>query len=397
LVVETLDRIRFALPFALQALDFDNGSEFVNDRLIEYFFGRGVELTRSRPYRKNDQAWIEQKNGAVVRKLLGHRRFEGLAAARAIARLYRASRLFVNFFQPSFKLAGKERDGAKVVKRYHPPQTPRERLLQADSIPVATKNKLHEISTELDPLQLLDEMRAIQAYLAALADGEPPPITSEPANVAAFVESLSSALHAGEIRPTFSIEAKPRYLRGLQRVSAQPLVATPPAASRLAAPSVTVLTPVLTPEKQQPIYAERGQGRIQALRIAWPIVSRRHEGPPDINAMQFFDGLCVQFPGRFSRKQYRTLLRRVNLWRHDARARGVVIGPKTYRRCISRFCRSSVLSQSRSDLVSPARIPLWRSARRTHLRCVSAAPAAPPAPVLPLTTSSVLPPLHPLR
>lgn len=71
LVVETLERIRLGLPFALRVLDVDNGSEFVNDRLIEYCLGHGIELTRSRPYRKNDQAWIEQKNGAVVRKLLG--------------------------------------------------------------------------------------------------------------------------------------------------------------------------------------------------------------------------------------------------------------------------------------------------------------------------------------
>ena len=82
LVVETLERIRVGLPFALRALDVDNGSEFVNNRLIEYCLGHGIELTRARPYRKNDQAWIEQKNGAVVRKLLGYRRFEGLAAAQ---------------------------------------------------------------------------------------------------------------------------------------------------------------------------------------------------------------------------------------------------------------------------------------------------------------------------
>ena len=130
LVVETLERIREGLPFALRALDVDNGTEFVNDRLIEYCLSRGIELTRSRPYRKNDQAWIEQKNGAIVRRLLGYRRFEGLAAARAITRLYGASRLFVNFFQPSFKLAEKHRDGARVAKRYHPPLTPCERLLQ---------------------------------------------------------------------------------------------------------------------------------------------------------------------------------------------------------------------------------------------------------------------------
>jgi hypothetical protein len=330
LVVETLERIRSGLPFALRALDVDNGSEFVNDRLIQYCLSHGIELTRSRPYRKNDQAWIEQKNGAVVRKLLGYRRFEGLAAARAITRLYAASRLFVNFFQPSFKLAGKERDGAKVSKRYHPPQTPCERLLQAESIPTATKSRLREIAAELDPLKLLEETRAVQAYLAALADGEAaPPMSSEPPNLAAFVASLSSAWHAGEIRPTFSAEAKPRYLRSLQKISTVSMVANP-AASKPSTP-VVIASAAKPQERLQPVYAQSGCARIQALRTVWPIVCRRLEGLPNINATQLFEELCIQFPGRFTRKQYKTLLRRVNLWRRDARARGVVIGPKTYR------------------------------------------------------------------
>jgi hypothetical protein len=172
LVVETLERIRIGLPFALRALDVDNGTEFVNDKLIQYCLNRGIELTRSRPYRKNDQAWIEQKNGAVVRKLLGYRRFEGIAAAQAITRLYGASRLFVNFFQPPFKLAAKHREGAQVSKRYYPPQTPCERLLQAESMPEAAKIKLREVAGALDPLKLLEEMREVQAHLMALADGE---------------------------------------------------------------------------------------------------------------------------------------------------------------------------------------------------------------------------------
>jgi transposase InsO family protein len=333
LVVETLDRIRVGLPFALRALDVDNGSEFVNNRLIEYCLGHGIELTRSRPYRKNDQAWIEQKNGAVVRKLLGYRRFEGLAAARAMTRLYAASRLFVNFFQPSFKLAAKQRDGAKVSKRYHPPQTPCERLLQAESTPMAVRSKLSEIATELDPLKLLEEMRAVQAYLAALADGEtPPPATSEPPNLAAFVASLSSAWHAGEIRPTFSVEAKPRYLRSLQKVSVQASIASPTTALEQAIPPAPAAPPAMTPDKPKPVYAEPGQARIQALRMVWPIACRRLEEFPTISAMQLFEELCIQFPGRLTRKQYKTLARRVSLWRQAARARGVVIGPKTYRR-----------------------------------------------------------------
>jgi hypothetical protein len=331
LVVETLERIRLGLPFALTGLDVDNGSEFVNNRLIDYCLSHGIELTRSRPYRKNDQAWIEQKNGAVVRKLLGYRRFEGLGAARAMTRLYGASRLFVNFFQPSFKLAAKQRDGAKVTKRYYPPQTPCERLLQAESTPTATKNMLHEIATHLDPLKLLEEIRAVQAYLAALASGEtPPPTTTDAPDLAAFVAGLSSAWHAGEIRPTFSIEAKPRYLRSLRDVAKPATIATPALKPVTSPPPV--VTPATTKERPTPVYAEPGQARIQALRMVWPIACRRLEGYPNINATQLFEELCVQFPGRFTRKQYKTLVRRVSLWRKDARARGVTIGPKTYRR-----------------------------------------------------------------
>ena len=332
-MVETLERIRVGLPFALKALDVDNGSEFVNNSLIEYCLGHGIELTRGRPYRKNDQAWIEQKNGAVVRKLLGYRRFEGLAAARAITRLYGASRLFVNFFQPSFKLAAKQRDGAKVTKRYHPPQTPCERLLQADSVPTIAKSTLRQIAVDLDPLKLLEEMRAVQAHLAALADGDtPPPATSEPPNLAAFVAGLSSAWHAGEIRPTFSVEAKPRYLRSLQRASTQPTTGSATPALKPAAASTSGSTPVQVQEVPTPVYAEPGQARIQALRMVWPIVCRRLEDFPNINATQLFEELCVQFPGRFTRKQYKTLVRRISRWRQDAHARGVITGPKTYRR-----------------------------------------------------------------
>lgn len=92
-----------------------------------------------------------------------------------------------------------------MAKRSHPPKTPCERLLQAEAIPMTAKSKLSEIAADLDPLKLLEEMRAVQAYLAAPADGEtPPPATSEPPNLATLIASLSSAWRAGEIRPTVS-------------------------------------------------------------------------------------------------------------------------------------------------------------------------------------------------
>jgi hypothetical protein len=339
LVVETLDRIRQGLPFALRAVDVDNGSEFVNESLINYCLGHGIELTRSRPWRKNDQAWIEQKNGAVVRKLLGYRRFQGIAAAQAITRLYGASRLFVNFFQPSFKLAEKHRQGAQVSKRYHPPQTPCDRLLQAESIPEATKDKLREVVSTLDPLKLLEEIRAVQAHLVALADGEKlPGPTSEPPDLSAFVASLSSAWRAGEVRPTFSMDAKPRYLRSMQGVVAQApkKIAAPAALIQPAAPTSPCVPATKMPERPRLIYAEPGKPIYHALTMVWPLVCRRLEGFPNITSTQLFEELCIQFPGRFHPKHVNRLAKRVKLWRQDARARGVVIGRLKYRRFSNR-------------------------------------------------------------
>jgi hypothetical protein len=173
-------------------------------------------------------------------------------------------------------------------------------------------------------------MRAAQAYLAALAGGETlPPMISEPPDLSAFVASLSSAWHMGEVRPTFSVDAKLRFLRGLERIPAQERLSTPVAALPASTTAVAVPPP---PEKLKPVYAEPGQARVHALRMVWPIVCRRLESLPNINAAQLFDELCVQYPGRFTRRQYKTLLRRVNLWRRDARARGVVISSRTYRR-----------------------------------------------------------------
>ena len=119
LMTEVLNEVRRVLPFPLLGFDTDNDTAFLNETVRDYCVAAGVTFTRCRPYRKNDQAHVEQKNGAVVRRIVGYRRLEGLEAAAALAELYRSVRLFVNFFQPSFKLAEKSRDGAVVRKRYH--------------------------------------------------------------------------------------------------------------------------------------------------------------------------------------------------------------------------------------------------------------------------------------
>jgi hypothetical protein len=111
LLSEVLTELRKLLPFDLLGFDTDNDSVFMNETVRGYCQAAGIAFTRCRPYRKNDQAFVEQKNGAVVRRIVGYRRLEGWGAAAALARLYATVRLFVNFFQPSFKLAGKEREG----------------------------------------------------------------------------------------------------------------------------------------------------------------------------------------------------------------------------------------------------------------------------------------------
>ena len=128
LLGEVMTVVREGMPFPLLGFDTDNDTVFINETIKAWCETASIALTRSRPYRKNDQAHIEQKNGAIVRRMVGYRRFEGVAAAEALARLYRPMRLFVNFFQPSFKLAEKRREGALVRKRYHPPLTPHQRL-----------------------------------------------------------------------------------------------------------------------------------------------------------------------------------------------------------------------------------------------------------------------------
>ena len=162
LVVEGLSAIARVLPFALSGLDTDNDSAFMNETLQSYCNQHRIEWTRSRAYHKNDQAWVEQKNGAVVRRLAGYGRLSGLAAASSLQRLYESARLYVNFFQPSFKLASKQREGAVVHKRYHPPLAPYQRLLASDAVDETVKQRLREQFAVLDPVALLKTIRGVQ-------------------------------------------------------------------------------------------------------------------------------------------------------------------------------------------------------------------------------------------
>ena len=156
-VRQALDEMRLALPFSLQGIDSDNGSEFINNHLYRYCRRERIQFTRGRPYKKDDNAHIEQKNWTHVRRLLGYLRYDSPAALEAINDLYRNElRLFQNLFLPSVKLESKLRVGSRLRRRYQAPQTPLQRLCScaASAIDPKLLGELQRWRQTLDPFAL---------------------------------------------------------------------------------------------------------------------------------------------------------------------------------------------------------------------------------------------------
>jgi hypothetical protein len=214
LVVEAIKRAQSLFPWIILGADFDNDSAFMNDIVVPWCRAQKIEVTRSRAYKKNDQAFVEQKNGAVVRRLMGYGRFDGIETAQVMARLYAAARLHVNFFQPSFKLKEKRREGAKVIKRYHAPATPYERALAHRHVSRKIKQRLRAQYRTLDPVVLLSEIRTAQEELGRRIDRRGLAAASQMqlpiSNAADFAQTLGMSIEAGESRGTHR-RAKRKY------------------------------------------------------------------------------------------------------------------------------------------------------------------------------------------
>jgi len=146
--------MRQRLPFPLLGIDSDNGSEFINDTLYRYCLDEKITFTRSRPYRKNDQAHVEQKNWSVVRHTVGYDRWETDQEFAILESIHADLRLYINFFQPSFKLIAKERIGNRTIKRYDTAKSPYQRLLERKDIPLETKARLMNLYVQLNPAEL---------------------------------------------------------------------------------------------------------------------------------------------------------------------------------------------------------------------------------------------------
>ena len=157
-VRQSVHRMRQHLPFPLLGMDSDNGSEFINQCFYNYCRDEKITFTRSRSYKKNDSCHVEQKNGNVVRRLVGYERYASKASFECLGRVYDLVRLYINFFQPTMKLAAKTRHGAKVHKVYDAAQTPYQRLVQADVLTEAKKTELAATYHGLNPVKLLKQI-----------------------------------------------------------------------------------------------------------------------------------------------------------------------------------------------------------------------------------------------
>jgi hypothetical protein len=177
-----LEAIRRRLPFPLLGLDSDNGSEFLNEHLVRYCTREELTFTRGRPYWKNDQAHVEQKNWSIVRRLVGYGRYESPAALAQLNALYDELRLWTNFWQPTLKLVEKTRDDAtgKTRKRYDAAQTPYQRVVAADAgrrahdqpalVPEAARAALAETFAAVGPAERKRRVEAALEHLSRLQE-----------------------------------------------------------------------------------------------------------------------------------------------------------------------------------------------------------------------------------
>jgi len=264
--------------------------------LLAYCERTHLTFTRGRAYRKNDQCYVEQKNGAIVRQFVGYDRFESQRAYRQLTELYRAVRLYVNFFQPSMKLLTKQRDQGKVHRKYDPAQTPLQRLLATDVLSAETRTRLETIYPSLDPLGLLQQIATLQDALWQLAVFETPPATPEDASAAPtgvrfsvdacrLASTAANTIGASEgaegvVPPASTERRKRKYHRTLK----------PPAPHWWRT----------RPDPFEAVWEE--------LRL-WLAVH------PERTAKAALLELQTRYPGQFPDTQLRTLQRRVQVWR----------------------------------------------------------------------------------
>jgi len=169
-VFNALKSIRRRFPFEIKGIDSDNGSEFINVHLLKYCEKEHITFTRSRPYRKNDNCFVEQKNYSVVRRAVGYLRYDTEEELKIMNKLYNVLRVYTNFFLPSTKLIEKTRIGSRVTKKYDKPKTPYQRIMESNRVSEKIKNMLTEKRNNLNPVELKRELDKLQRKLSRAYD-----------------------------------------------------------------------------------------------------------------------------------------------------------------------------------------------------------------------------------
>lgn len=286
-VSAAIHTVRRSLPFPLLGLDTDNGGEFINYELLRYCQQEKITFTRSRAYRKNDQAHVEEKNGSVVRRLVGYDRYEGLTAWRALTELYSVLRLYVNFFQPSMKLLSKERTGGRTTKRYDRARTPCQRVSDSAAVGEVPKSNLRTFYEGLDPVVLLDQLERLQDQFWVHGHGRgqasPSPVTPELATQESSTVAISAESTYGSSSPAKAqVSAAPRLSGRTYRRTSQP---------------------------------RTWRTRTDSFAEVWGHIQIQLGIDPTRTAKDLFHDLQIRYPGRFPAGQLRTLQRRIQGWR----------------------------------------------------------------------------------
>jgi hypothetical protein len=162
---EGLNRMRPRFPFRIRELHPDNDSALVNNLLLEWCREQRIQLSRSRPYQKNDNAWIEQKNWTHVRKIVGYRRFDNTSELRILNEIYAVLRLYKNFFLPTIKLASKTRVDGRIKRTYDKARTPYQRVMDSRQIDRKTKQQLKATYEALNPAELHRHLSQLREQL----------------------------------------------------------------------------------------------------------------------------------------------------------------------------------------------------------------------------------------
>jgi hypothetical protein len=174
-VFGAISQARERLPFPLLGIDCDNGSEFINHELLRYCAAQHITFTRARPYRKNDNCYVEQKNYSIVRRTVGYLRFDTGQELLVLNQLYASLRLYTNFFLPTMKLKRKERYGSRIKKSYELPLTPYRRVLDSEHVGPDHKEILRQSYSLLNPAALKRAIDELQKQLFRLARTKPKP------------------------------------------------------------------------------------------------------------------------------------------------------------------------------------------------------------------------------